>query len=193
MQQGYPPPQGYPVQQGYPPPQGYPVQQGYPPQNYSTQPPTGYAPAQPYASPYGPYAPRRRRPSMGLMIAGLSVLGGSYLIATAVGASLMDGDDGDDFDQCRSCRDVGRWLFLPVAGPFVAMSQTDSGDGALWFLGMVETVGLALTIGGIVRYQNTKRELGAAALSWSLPHDRTLSLDMSTSSRMAGPRLKLRF
>lgn len=180
--------QGYPVQQQ----QGYPAQQPYPPQGY-VQP--GYA-AQPYTTPYGPYAapPRRRRPSRGLMIAGLSVLGGSYLIATAVGASLMDEDDVDDgFDDCRSCKDVGPWLFLPVAGPFIAMSQTSSGDGALWFLGMVEAVGLGLTIGGIILYKNSKREIDGAALSWNLPHDRKLSLDVSTSSRMAGPQLKLRF
>jgi hypothetical protein len=185
QQQGYPAPQqAYPVQGGYPPPQ----QQAYPTQGYATQPAQPYAYQQPYVSNAPPL--RRRRPSKGLMIAGISVLAGSYLIASTAGIALVD----QTREECRDCKDVGRWLFLPVVGPYVAMSETrDGGDGALWLLGMVEVVGTALMIGGIVRYQNTKREIEAAALSWDFKHDRKLSLNLSTSPLMAGPRMKLRF
>lgn len=128
------------------------------------------------------------------MIAGASILGGSYLLAMSVGVGLLSDSNEYDSDYCdASCRSVGRWLFLPVAGPFVAMWHADSGDWALWFLGMVELVGAGLTTGGIIKYRNSKRANDMQGYSWSLPHDRKLTVDMSSSARFVGPRLRLDF
>ena len=102
---------------------------------------------------------------------------------------MIDEQDND----CRRCDEVAPWLFVPLVGPFIGMSKTDDGDWGLWFLGMVEAVGAGLMVGGIIRYQNTKRASEAASYSWDLSHDRKLTLDMSTSSRMVGPRLRLAF
>ncbi|HEY6880563.1 MAG TPA: hypothetical protein VI299_21210 [Polyangiales bacterium] len=187
--QAYPPqPQTYPAQAYQAPAQGYPAQAAPVPQAY---PQAGYAQPQPYYQQPQPYVatrmPRVRRPRKAMMITGISILAGSYLIATSIAVGLGDEDRGD----CRDCRDVAPWLFVPVVGPWIAMSETTA-DGGLWLLGMVEVAGAALTIGGIVRYLNTKRDY-EAGLSWQLPKDRTLSLDMSTSPLLAGPRMKLQF
>jgi hypothetical protein len=194
--QAYPtqPQQGYPAQQqAYPAqPQAYPVQGGYPPAQGYPPPQQGYGQQQPYYS-QQPYvttgtAPRPRRPKKGLMIAGLSVLGGSYLIATSVGVGLIDEDDHD----CNDCNAVARWLFVPVLGPWIAMKETDA-DGGLWLLGLIEVVGAGLTIGGIIRYVNTKRQYEAGLASWDFDKGRKLTLDMSSTPLLAGPRMKLQF
>jgi len=193
-----PPVTGYPQQQPgtYAQPQQQPG--AYPqPAPYQQQPPPGYV-AYPTAPPlYQPTPPRPPRPEKGLMITGIAIFGGAYVLAMGVGGALMDGDaDPDDEvfdDSCRHCQDVAPWLFLPVAGPFVAMSETDDGDWGLWFLGMTQVVGLGLMTGGIIKYNNSKRAADMHGLSFSLPHDRKLSVDISTSSRFSGPRLKLAF
>jgi len=200
-QQGYaqppPPAQGYP-QQGYagqappPPQQGYP-QQGYAAPAQSYAPPAGYA--QPYQTPAQAQLQYRpvRRPSRGLMIAGASILGGAYLVSIAVGSALLDEDEGDDYDSCEHCEEIAPWLFLPVAGPFVAMSKTRDGDAGLWLLGMVQVVGAGLMTGGIIKYKNSKRAADMQGFSWNLPHDRRLTLDIATSTRFSGPRVKVAF
>jgi hypothetical protein len=208
--QGYPQqaPQAYPQQQA--PQQGYP-QQGYqqqpgaypqaPAQNGYAQPPQGYPPpagyAQPYQTPVGQPPPmwRPHRPSRGLMIAGASILGGSYLLSIAIGSALLDEDDDeeDDYDSCEDCEEIAPWLFLPVAGPFVAMSKTESGDPGLWLLGMIQVVGAGLMTGGIIKYKNSKRAADMQGYSWNLPHDRKLTLDLASTTRFAGPRLRLAF
>lgn len=182
--QAYPAqPQAYPAQQAYQaPPQAYPVQQGYPQAGYAQQP--YYQQPQPYVA---TRMPRPRRPRRAMMITGISLLAGSYLIATSIAVGLGD----EDRDDCRDCRDVAPWLFVPIVGPWIAMSETTA-DGGLWLLGLIEVSGAALTIGGIVRYFNTKRDY-EAGLSWELPKERRLSLDMSTSPLLAGPRMKLQF
>jgi hypothetical protein len=43
-------------------------------------------------------------------------------------------------------------LLIPVVGPWLAMGSTHSGAGALALLGIVQATGVALTVGGIVRY-----------------------------------------
>ena len=180
-------PQVAPAYPPAPPPAPYvtPPMPGYAQQGYTGQP--GLPPPQ--------SAWRQQGPSKGLMITGISILGGSYLLATAIGASLIDEDKYDDseWSGCRYCDDVAPYLFIPIAGPFVAMSQTPD-DAGLLLLGMVEVVGAALTVGGIVRYRNTKREAAMQSFSsWKLGGRRELAVDMSSSMRMAGPQMTLRF
>lgn len=209
---GYPaaPPPAQPQPQAYPQqaqPGAYPQQTqpgAYPQESYQQPPgayqapPAGYGqppPYQGYQSGPGPiYQPARRRPSRGLMITGASILGASYLLSIAIGAALLDEEnDPDDYDYCANCEDVAPWLFMPVAGPFIAMSQTDDGDWGLWFLGMVQVVGTGLMVGGIVKYKNSKRASDMQGYSWDLGNERKLTLDVSGSTRSAGPRLKLAF
>lgn len=127
-----------------------------------------------------------------MMIAGISILGGSYLLAMGIGVGLLDEDD-EDFSDCEHCSDVAPWLFVPVAGPFIAMSKTSDGDWGLWMLGMVELVGAGLMTGGIIKYRNSKRAADMQGYSWSLPHDRKLTVDVGSSARFVGPRLRLDF
>lgn len=205
-------PQPAPAQ---PPAATYPAPAQQPAQPYPQQAQPYVQPAQPYAPPpyatpptptpyvtpypqmpgyYQPYRPPRAR--RGMMIAGISILSGSYLLATAVGGGLMDrsaDDDEDGFVDCRNCRRAGPWLFVPLVGPFVAMSKVDEGSWGLWLLGMVELVGAALTTGGIIRYQNTKRAAQAGFAQWTLPKGRSLSLDVAGGTHFRGPRLQLSF
>lgn len=131
------------------------------------------------------------------MIAGLAIFGGAYLLSTSIAAALFEDDDERDYnyDRCESCNRVAPWLFLPVFGPFVAMSKThdSAGDWGLWMLGMVQVVGAALTIGGAVRYRNTKREAERQFASWKLGDDRRLTLGLSASPRATGPNLRIDF
>jgi hypothetical protein len=124
-----------------------------------------------------------------MMIAGIAVLGSAYLIASSIGVEYLDRPRSD----CDDCRDIAPWLFIPVVGPFIAMSQTDD-DWGFWMLGMLETVGTGLLIGGIVRYRRTKQASELEQFGqWKLPGDRLLTLDVSTSARFAGPRMRLDF
>lgn len=195
-------PSGYPTQPSQPAPQQYqqPPYPGQPPSAYPPPPPQGYAPpAQGYPGQYQqPYAAppvvwqRPQRPSRGLMIAGLSVFGGAYLLSAAIGGGILD--NRNDYSNSTWDRGfVGRWLFVPLAGPFVAMSRAGDGSWGLWFLGMVQLVGAGLTTGGIIRYKNTKRAIDAQGMSWDLGHNRALTLDVQSGQRSVGPRMKLVF
>lgn len=176
-----PPPQAYPQpQQAYP--QQYPQQQAYP-QQYPQQ-----AYPQPYGAPYAPpppLAPRRPRLSRGMLVAGTVVLSVSYGVALITGTALLDS---------RCCEDTGAALLIPVVGPFLAASTVDDGKSVLTLLGAVELIGTGLLIGGIIRYNRSKRAAEAQGYyTWQLPHGRSLSVDASTSPRMAGPQLRLAF
>ena len=153
------------------------------PQPYA-QPAPGYAPPPSYPYPQPPPA----RPSKGMMITGISIFAGSYLFAAVVGAAMIDQDD------CVDCSDVGPYLFIPVLGPFLAIPQSDGGGGALALLGVVETVGVGLMIGGIVRFKNTKRRAEERGYyTFRLREGRSLSLDVSASPLKLGPQLSLKF
>ena len=127
------------------------------------------------------------------MIAGASILGGSYLLSATIGVGILD--DRHDYDHGGSWDRgfVGRWLFVPIAGPFVAMSRAGDGGWGLWLLGMIQLVGAGLTTGGIIRYNNTKRAIDAQGLSWELGHKRLLTLDVQSGQRAVGPHVKLNF
>ncbi|MDB4988176.1 MAG: hypothetical protein JWN04_3354 [Myxococcaceae bacterium] len=125
-----------------------------------------------------------------MMIAGASIFGGSYLLSMVIGAALIDNNSDTN---CSDCRSVGRWLFVPIVGPFAAMADSHHGDVGLLLLGMVELVGAGLLTGGIIRYRNSKRALDAQGFSWNLEHNRKLSLNLQASERSAGPRMRLAF
>jgi hypothetical protein len=96
-------------------------------------------------------APRRRHP--GTMIAGLSMLAGSYLFSALVGAQLLSGEATPDGAVCTNC-EIGRRFFVPIAGPWLALPDADGGDGraACALLGTAQAVGLAWSVAGIVKY-----------------------------------------
>jgi hypothetical protein len=122
------------------------------------------------------------------MIGGIATLGGSYLFSALVGSMIMD-------SECSSCMERGRWLFVPVLGPFVAASrEPDGGKAVLTLLGAVQVAGAALMIGGIVRFKRTKRRAEEQGLAnVQLPRGMWLSLDVHASPYRAGPALTLRF
>jgi hypothetical protein len=153
----------YPGGQPYYPPNQPPP--GYAPQPY---PPQGYA--QPYPPPPPSYMPppqpaqpvryEYRRPNKALLIAGISVLGGGYLL-TALPAALWNSLDTGVSNATGSSTHGTYWpLYIPVLGPWIEMSYLNSnpyyqGLGVLFSVpcvlsGLVQGTGLALTIAGAV-------------------------------------------
>ena len=143
---------------GQQPPPGY----GQPPPGYAPAPPgTYYAPAPTYAAPSlgpkvidyeeGDTIPPGYRPGTrirkGLVIGGSVMLGVGYLItimAAGIGQAVNNfGNEGT--------KDFGP-LLIPVVGPFIGMSTTHPSSGGVFglaFLGVVQTAGLGMLIGGI--------------------------------------------
>jgi hypothetical protein len=156
QQPGYgQPPPGY----GQPPP-------GYAPPGYG-QPPPGayYAPAPGYAAaPMGPRVidyeegdaiPPGYRPGTrirkGLVIGGAVMLGASYLLSIMVAGigQLITNVDAP------GTKDYGPVL-IPVVGPFIGIGTTHASTGGafgLAFLGVAQTAGLGMLIGGIAAPQ----------------------------------------
>lgn len=172
-----------------------------PPAGYAQPAPYGqpvpYAQPAPYGQPYyaQPYAPPPRRqrpfrPRRGLMVAGISMLAATYMVAIVSGAVMLDMDR----EECAHCKDVGPLLFIPWVGPFAAISQADEGDGMLALLGALQLGGAALTIGGVVVYfKSKKRAEEQGLISFDLREGRTLALDLDTSPLRFGPAARLRF
>ena len=151
-----PPPPTYPQQPGAAPAQpAYPQQPppaGYPQQ----QPPPGYPQATPqptyYQVPDAP-PPRRKGRSVGLMIAGLATLGGSYLFTLAVGLQLSSEDDLGPYEVCLNC-DKGDLLYIPIIGPWLFLDYADGTDGKVLtaIMGIAQATGVVLTIFGISKF-----------------------------------------
>jgi len=148
---GQPPP-GY-AQPGYgQPPPGY-AQPGYGP------PPAYYAPAPGGAAAQGPrildYEEGDNIPAgyrtttrvrKGLVIGGSVTLGVGYLFTIMVAGI---GQLASDISS--STKDFGP-LLIPVVGPFIGIATTHASTGGafgLGFLGVVQTAGLGMLIGGI--------------------------------------------
>lgn len=124
------------------------------------------------------------------MIGGIAMLGASYIAAVVSGAVLMD----INRTACASCKDVGPLLFIPLAGPFLAIPQANSGDGMLVLLGALQIAGTGLLVGGIVQYQMSKKRAAEQGLySLKLPEGRSLSFDLSAHPARLGPSARLRF
>jgi hypothetical protein len=161
-----PPPAGYPAAPpaGYPP-AAYPPPAGYPPAGYPRPaaygPPPGYVP--PGYLPPGYYAPEPPEPparKKGLMIAGLSTLGGSYLITASAGLQIRDWqkDHPDSNKICVNCDAVGNAFLVPIVGPWIAMKDADQDGTSLAIcamLGLAQATGVVLSILGIQRYMDS--------------------------------------
>lgn len=120
--------------------------------------PSPVAPSPVAAATPSPQPPAKRtRSGHGLVIAGLSVLGTSYAIASLSGA--LGADSGS--------QQWGARMMLPVVGPFLAARHSRSYTGA-WFTGLfgvAQVSGLIMTAVGVrrLRRYNRARHLSVAA------------------------------
>lgn len=195
------------------PDQAQPAQQQPAPQQPATQQPAvqppaspqqrgvpAYQPAPPVApAPHYPPPPRRVWRGKGLMIAGWSIFGATYLISTLVGTTAIDQarcDRGGGFDEgdlgCttdESRRRYGRRMLVPVVGPFMAVA-TEYGDPEAVFLGINQVAGLVMGIVGTIRYVSTGRR-GLATLR--LRDGRALALDLGPTTAGGFARAALSF
>jgi hypothetical protein len=137
QQQPPPPPPGYPPPpygQPYyaPPPYGYPVMMGPKEMDYSEGQPV----------PPGYHVENHIR--KGLFIAGLATFGGVYLVSASIGSV----DTGND--ELKP-------LFIPVAGPFIAIHTTrSSGAGTFWLVadGVVQGGAILMAVLGLALQQD---------------------------------------
>ncbi len=78
----------------------------------------------------------------GLVIAGAVTFGSTYVISAAIAAGFLDDNNGDDMVP----------LFIPVAGPFVAIGTADTSPIATTALiidGLAQAAGVALFVVGL--------------------------------------------
>lgn len=142
-----------------------------------------------YEPPELPEEPQPR-PHSALLISGIVTLAMSY-VATAVlmGLDLMlASSDLDPGETCSECAAI-RLAFIPVAGPWIAMTQKrylSSGDSTMFaLLGASQLLGVVLTIGGAFVFANSERRWIA-----SEQHDRFMFAAMPTRD---GAQLALRW
>ena len=148
------------------------------------------APAAPPPLAPAPPPPPSRRRGVGMMIAGYSMFGMSYMITAFSGAVIIDRCDAD---ATYDCRDLGRALMIPVLGPFLALPQIQTMTGRfamIFFPGLMQAGGLALGIGGSVLHARSRRYHGMVnADGVRLVRGRDLRLAPAGS----GAQLTLRF
>jgi hypothetical protein len=89
--------------------------------------------------PYGYHPAKRAR--RGLVVAGSIVFGATYLYTAMVAAESPNSSGGDE-----------SWLWIPVLGPVIQMTQTDSriGDGALILDTLAQASGVAMFVAGMM-------------------------------------------
>ena len=97
-----------------------------------------------------PPAPRPKvRTGRGLLAAGLSIAGTTYVVSSLTGA--LAADLGSPM--------WGRSMMIPLAGPFIATGFTETYTGA-WFtagLGVAQAAGVLMTIVGATRYRRYRK------------------------------------
>ncbi len=167
------------------------------PQPYGAPPPQGYGPA-PYAQPqpgyYGPQpaaempAPRSRR--KGLMIAGWTMFGASYLFTALTGAIMAD--------LCAStspCKRVGYYMLIPAVGPFIAMGPADSATGTIFLglTGLVQTAGLVMGIVGTAQFAADGRRQQQVLNADGFRLSKNLRFNAGPAGRFGGAMLDLRY
>ena len=105
------------------------------------------------AKPIYPYKPPSRR--KGLMIAGWTILGASYIPTAFTGAQIYDWCTNNKSGSDRQdCRDLGTMLMIPVAGPFMAINEVDNATEGyfLALTGAVQTMGFLMGVIGTGQY-----------------------------------------
>jgi hypothetical protein len=95
-------------------------------------------------------APRPRR--TGLIVGGLVTFAIPY--AFGVWAAFASTGSTNEMCPCPQRNTGAGYLLIPVAGPWIAISAAPKDAGLFAFLGIVQATGVALTVGGIVRYSN---------------------------------------
>lgn len=136
-----------PVTEAPPPP----VAEGPPPQPYAD--PAAAGPAGPPAegTVYMPAKKRRK----GLMIAGWSMFGGSYLF-TALIAGIVH--DTCSIADAPNCRRAAGFSLIPLVGPFLTIPylQTDAITPKVFMAlpALVQIAGLAMGIAGTIQFVN---------------------------------------
>lgn len=111
--------------------------------------PGTYAPVHPIY----PYKPPKRR--KGLMIAGWTIFGASYIPTAFTGASIYDYCTHNRTGADRqACREIGQLLMIPAVGPFMAMNNVESATESYYLAltGAVQTAGLLMAIIGTSQY-----------------------------------------
>lgn len=149
-----PPPGGYyygqPPYGAPPPPYGQPPY-GQPPPGYYGPPSSAipgpkvmdYEEGQPVPDGYHVATKARR----GLIIGGAVTFGSVYLLTTLTAAAI----ESDDHSLVSS-GDSYTPLYIPVAGPFIAISTVNAEGGGVFILlldGIAQAAGVAMLIGGI--------------------------------------------
>ncbi len=195
-----PQPYSQPAPQPAPQPYGQPAPQPYgqpAPQPYGQPAPQPYSEPQPYAQPQPAEPPPRRR-GKGMMIAGYTVFGASYLTTALIGAAIYDssGTVCDDIVGGNGCRRPGLVLFVPVVGPLIGIrdlssdgSATGTLAGVLSFL--AQGAGLALGIAGTVLYVRDGKRQRAAQQQAGLHVGRGVYL--RSAPRLGGGTLQLSY
>lgn len=174
------------------------------PEPYAAQPdpnaqPQPYGQPQPYAQPqpYGqpgpaPYTapPQQRRRGKGMMIAGFTVFGASYLSTALVGAAVLD--TSNETVTCYNCERVGASLLVPVVGPLIAVPALESATGTIFAIlsFVAQAGGLSLGIAGAVLWTRDGRRMQQAPQA-GLHLGRGVRL--TTAPRIGGGMLNLSY
>jgi hypothetical protein len=158
-----PAPQPQPAPAPQPAPQPGWEQPGTQPQPQPTwgqpqPPPPTYQPM-PQPQPLPPRGPNPNR-GLGLIIAGFSVFGFSYLASAVGGAMTIDAGRPE----------IGRPLLIPVVGPFIAGGrQTSATLGlGLGLVGVIQLAGLGMGVGGSVMLGSARRQARLSATGGGL-------------------------
>lgn len=132
---------------GTPPPPVYtpppPVSGGYTTPYYQPAPPPPMGPKKMKYNEGDPVPPGYRveeRTRTGLVVGGAVLFGVTYLITALIGSIASDLNDKD-----------GKWLLLPVVGPFVYSTTTESSTAKTWLYidGLAQAGGVTMFIVGL--------------------------------------------
>ena len=89
---------------------------------------------------------------------------------------------------------MGKFLFIPLAGPFVAMPDAKfPWDYPLALLGIFQLATTGILVGSLVAYMRSKRRLEQEPYPLLLHGQRRLAFDVHASPFNAGPSMTLRF
>ncbi len=99
---------------------------------------------------------------MGLMITGFAIFGGAYLSSVLSGILTKATNPND----CPSCDDASNRLFIPLAGPWLALPDvgSDLNKFVAVVQGVAQATGLTLGIVGATMYSTSAPKPAAVAL-----------------------------